>query len=196
VRASSQRPPFAAHWVAIARADTAVERTFCCAPFCSGSASTVRTSWLPTATHWLVSPFCQAVLTSSDAAKTRAAAWDYVGAIALLTKVPAEAAGAAKLVAAQGEADAANKAAQAKVGKVATAPDAAVAAVTKLLKELEAHPNAATIGPQLDAAEAAWRAPAAVPRVRVVRYSPCSAINASTVRTVACPGKTFSVSTR
>ena len=89
-----------------------------------------------------------------EAAKTRAAAWDYVGAIALLTKVPAEAAGAAKLVTAQGEADAANKAAQAKVGKVATAPAAAVAAVTKLLKDLEAHPNAATIGPQLDAIRA------------------------------------------
>lgn len=89
-----------------------------------------------------------------DAAKTRAAAWDYVGAIALLTKVPAEAAGAAKLVAAQGEAEAANKAAQAKVGKVATAPEAAVAAVTKLLKDLEAHPSAATIGPQLDAIRA------------------------------------------
>jgi hypothetical protein len=89
-----------------------------------------------------------------DAAKTRAAAWDYVGAIALLTKVPAEAAGVAKLVAAQGEADAANKAAQTKVGKLATAPEAAVAAVTKLLKELEAHPSAATIGPQLDAIRA------------------------------------------
>jgi hypothetical protein len=83
-----------------------------------------------------------------DAAKTRAVAWDYVGATALLNKVPAEAAAAAKLVTAQGQADAANKAAQAKV---ATAPQAAVTAVTKTLKDLEAHPSAATIAPQLAA---------------------------------------------
>src|SRR5208283_4064358 len=100
-----------------------------------------------------------------DAAKTRAAAWDYAGATVLLKKVPAETAAVALLVTAQGEADAANTAAQAKVGKVASAPQAAVAAVTKLLKDLEAHPSAATIGPQLDtiradiaAAEAAIKA--------------------------------------